>query len=378
MNFFDKMAMDASQLQAPEWQGQQQQPQQQKPQGLLGNIRSSVRQATQNPDFMDRLAIGLGGMSMNPNRGIIQSAQNDRLLRRRDQAQQQALEKQNAIKNRTMQHLASMGTPQAINALKYIQAGGNVNEALKMTFAEQKEKGRTVDASQLRQLYPNAEIADGLYNVKTDGTINKVGGGPSVTVNTGDDGGAADFMTQRIKTSVPRYTSMQEAASLARSNLSQVNLLSSFLEESGSGFAQGLKQELADKLGLDIRSDAQASAEAMLSRMVPAQREKGSGPMSDRDLDMFRNALPQLKTSAAGNALIAETLRSIAEYQIQLGQVVNDVYAMTDLTPHQVMTEIEKRQAALINPIDTFSQKYNGIGGTDGAGGVKVINIERK
>ena len=48
-----------------------------------------------------------------------------------------------------------------------------------------KATGRTVSAEQLRKIFPGAEIAPGLYNLKPDGTASKVGGG-GVTVNTGD------------------------------------------------------------------------------------------------------------------------------------------------------------------------------------------------
>lgn len=48
-----------------------------------------------------------------------------------------------------------------------------------------KATGKTVSAEQLRKLFPDTKIEDGLYNLKPDGTASKVGGG-GVTVNTGD------------------------------------------------------------------------------------------------------------------------------------------------------------------------------------------------
>jgi len=55
-------------------------------------------------------------------------------------------------------------------------------------FKSPKATGRTVSAEQLRKLFPDTKIEDGLYNLKPDGTASKVGGG-GVTVNTGDIGG---------------------------------------------------------------------------------------------------------------------------------------------------------------------------------------------
>jgi len=57
--------------------------------------------------------------------------------------------------------------------------------AYRAGLASQKATGRTVSAEQLRKLFPNTKIADGLYNLKPDGTASKVGGG-GVTINTGD------------------------------------------------------------------------------------------------------------------------------------------------------------------------------------------------
>ena len=57
--------------------------------------------------------------------------------------------------------------------------------AFSAKLSSQKATGRTVSAEQLRELFPGTKIADGLYNLKADGTASKVGGG-GVTINTGD------------------------------------------------------------------------------------------------------------------------------------------------------------------------------------------------
>jgi hypothetical protein len=46
------------------------------PQGLLGRLGSGLKNMTKDPNFYDKLAVGLGGMTTNPNTGLIKMAQN--------------------------------------------------------------------------------------------------------------------------------------------------------------------------------------------------------------------------------------------------------------------------------------------------------------
>jgi len=352
-------------MQQPMQQPMPEQPMPEQPQGLLGRIGAGIKRSVQDPNFMDRLTIGLGGMTMNPNEASMSLAQN-----RINQRQKLGLI--NEQKNRTIEALKRLNTPQAMRALQLLDAGGSVSDALAMGFASQ---GKVMTSAEINAKYPNAQVAEGgLYNVDVNGKITKVGGN-GVNINLGDSG-AGDFQNERIKSTVKRYTAMQEQAQNARFTSSQVSLLGDLLSETDTGLATGIKQKLYEGLGLDLRSDTQVAAEAMLSKLVPAQREKGSGPMSDRDLDMFRNALPSLKTTPEGNALIVATLQAVSEYQIKLGEIVDDVYADPQFIndPNKLMTEIAKRQREMDDPLLAFKRSRLA---NSNASGAKVINIER-
>ena len=373
LNLIPTPRLEAEQFSVPPFQGQQQpmpqpmpeQPMPEQPQGLLGRIGAGIKRSVQDPNFMDRLTIGLGGMTMRPNEALMGLAQN-----RIEQRQKLGLI--NEQKNRTIEALKRLNTPQAMRALQLLDAGGSVSDALAMGFASQ---GKVMTSAEINAKYPNAQVAEGgLYNVDVNGKITKVGGN-GVNINLGDSG-AGDFQKQRIDTTVKRYTAMQEQAQNARFTSSQVSLLGDLLSETDTGLATGIKQKLYEGLGLDLRSDTQVAAEAMLSKLVPAQREKGSGPMSDRDLDMFRNALPSLKTTPEGNALIVATLQAVSEYQIKLGEIVDDVYADPQFIndPNKLMTEIAKRQREMDDPLLAFKRSRLA---NSNASGAKVINIER-
>lgn len=74
----------------------------------------------------------------------------------------------------------------------------------------------------------------------------------------------------------------------------------------------------------DGTSDIQA-ASALLEKMVPEQRAPGSGPMSDADIKMFRASLPRVLNQPGGNQLIFQTMRGIAQYEMQMGEIADQV-----------------------------------------------------
>jgi len=121
------------------------------PQGLLSRLGSGLKNMTKDPNFYDKLAVGLGGMTTNPNTGLIKMAQN-RIERRGELGREK-----NKI-NQTIQTIQQMNTPQSKRALQLLQAGGSVTDALKMVFEKPKEQGQVLDADALRQMFPNMNI----------------------------------------------------------------------------------------------------------------------------------------------------------------------------------------------------------------------------
>jgi len=110
------------------------------PQGLLGTMstRNAPEQEQlpffQRPevqDLFDTLAIGFGGMTLNPNQALIQAAQ-ERIGARREERQT------TAQLNKTLEYLRreAATNPSAAQALRYAEATGDVSGALKMATAQ--------------------------------------------------------------------------------------------------------------------------------------------------------------------------------------------------------------------------------------------------
>jgi flagellar protein FlgJ len=102
----------------------------------------------------------------------------------------------------------------------------------------------------------------------------------------------------------------------------------------------GIKTE-----GLD---DIQA-AQAIINKLVPAQRPAGSGPMSDADLELFKQSMPRIINQPGGNKLIIDGMKRINQYLIEEGKIAAEVTAGR-ITPEEGTARI----FALGNPIQDF------------------------
>lgn len=130
--------------------------------------------------------------------------------------------------------------------------------------------------------------------------------------------GADEFEKMDAKTLSEVYS----AGSAAQRSLNQINRLGDILSRIETGGSANLQAILGDfgiqSEGLD---DIQA-ARALINQLVPQQRPAGSGPMSDADLELFKQSLPRIINSPNGNQIILQTMRGIAEYDRQGAEIV--------------------------------------------------------
>lgn len=183
---------------------------------------------------------------------------------------------------------------------------------------------------------------------------------PLVTVNTGEGN---KFYNELDAANAKIFSTLSEGGVTARSKLNQIERLENLITAAPSGMEAGIKQMLGD-FGIETEGlDAIQSARALLEAMVPQQRPVGSGPMSDADVKMFRNSLPRLINQPGGNMLIINTLRGIAEYEMQMGQIA-DMVANRGLTP----AEGRKMLAELPNPLEGVQDTVKPQAETGGGG----------
>jgi len=203
-------------------------------------------------------------------------------------------------KNKTIEMLRARGRDDLADMLKRGMISGT--DAASQMLATPKEKGRVVDASVLRQMFPGAKIDDGLYNLKPDGTANKIGGG-GVSVQNVIGSGEKKFEEKFAELDAKALADVAGVGATASRSLAQINRLEALLSNIDSGMGASI-QQFAGNFGIqtDGLDDIQA-ASALINALVPAQRPPGSGPMSDADLELFKQSLPRIINTPAATKL---------------------------------------------------------------------------
>lgn len=168
-------------------------------------------------------------------------------------------------------------------------------------------------------------------------------GASSVNVTTGE---GDKFYESLDKKNAEVFATLSENGMMARNKAAQVGVLEGLLENSGSGFSALMAQK-AGEFGIDTGNldDIQA-AQALINKLVPEQRQAGSGPMSDADLALFKQSLPRIINTPEGNKKIIATLKGIAEYEIKMGEIA-DAVANREMSP----ADGRKAIRALENPL---------------------------
>jgi hypothetical protein len=145
-----------------------------------------------------------------------------------------------------------------------------------------------------------------------------------VTVNAGGPDETA-FQKESGKLLAQEASKVVAEGAKAQRSLSSIDMLETALADSPQGF-EGAVLSLAGDLG--IKTEGSANIEvvtSLVNKLAPAQREPGSGDMSDRDVQMFLRTLPRLMNTPEGNQQIIDNMRAIAEYDVQRGLIARNL-----------------------------------------------------
>jgi len=145
---------------------------------------------------------------------------------------------------------------------------------------------------------------------------------------TADLRGESEFSKTVGANQAKMFTDMIGDGVAAKTDLARIGQLRQLVANSPGGFQGGL-QGLASQYGIKLgekASDIEA-AQALINQLVPQQRPPGSGTMSDRDVELFKQSLPSLWNTPGGNTIILDTMQSLAEYKAAQSQIANQVLA---------------------------------------------------
>jgi hypothetical protein len=120
------------------------------------------------------------------------------------------------------------------------------------------------------------------------------------------------------------FTEMATEGLNAKADLAVLGELEGLLGQTG-GTLSGVSGALAKYgIGGAGMSDIQA-AQALINKLVPTQRQPGSGTMSDRDVELFTRSLPSLWNAPGGNQKILSVMRGLAQYKQTQGEIATAV-----------------------------------------------------
>lgn len=173
----------------------------------------------------------------------------------------------------------------------------------------------------------------------------------NVTVGEGDK-----FYEKLDQKNAETFASLSDTGMQARSKMAQIDRLEGLMANAPQGAVGALKQAAGEwGIATEGLSDIQA-ASALLEKMVPEQRAPGSGPMSDADIKMFRASLPRVINQPGGNQLIFQTMRGIAQYEMDMGAIADRVANRELKEDGKVYSPADARRdiAKLQNPLSNF------------------------
>ena len=274
-----------------------------------------------NPDFLDTLAIGLGGMTMRPNTGVIEAAQS--------RMKSRAASRQDAqTRNKTVAWLRDVVRREDLASA--VESGA-IDGSAAVTLAYQEPKdSRTA----LQQNYEYA-IAQGMA---PDEARQWVSSGTTINMPGGE---SSEFRKANDKNVAEQIGVISSAGFAAQRNLGLIAELDRVLQEAPQGFG-GALVSMAGNFGLELGEGAGAvqAAQAIINRLVPQQREPGSGPMSDADLELFKQSLPRIINQPDGNRRIIDTFNAIAKYDIDRGNIAQRAQ-MGEISPYEALQQIQ-------------------------------------
>lgn len=228
-------------------------------------------------------------------------------------------------------YLAGIAARQKANAMEKFQI---------LTPEEVKAAGLTPDKQYQKSL--------------TTGKIDPIGGGGINITNTPENKSGIKWGETKASKLGEALDVAANAGLSARANDAQLGQLEKLLPGMPVGADAKWADYLRSKWGISIEgADKLQAFNAIIDKLVPQQRLPGSGTMSDRDIEMFRNSLPSMLNDPRANQMIIQTLRGINAYNKQLGDIAVKAGAIAD--PDEARNFYYTEAAKLANPLEAFS-----------------------
>ncbi len=168
-----------------------------------------------------------------------------------------------------------------------------------------------------------------------------------------DQRGEGEFAKESGKLQAKRYGDLAEDGMAARQMLSDIDTLRTLGAQIGTGKGAQVKAALgpyAQSLGVDIKGLEEIQAyEAIVNRLAPNLRVKGSGAQSDFELRNFLKSLPSIGNTAGGNEIAARVLEGLFQNKLAAAEI-----GARALNGELSRTEAEKALRAMPDPMKEY------------------------
>lgn len=163
----------------------------------------------------------------------------------------------------------------------------------------------------------NPGFKDYKTNLKKAGAIQN-----SVVI---DQKGELEFSKVAGKKQAERFDELAAEAPAAKQMVSDVKTLTELGTQIGTGKLAEAKAVIgpyANALGIDVKGLNEIQAfEAIVNRVAPNLRVKGSGAQSDYELKNFLKSLPNLGNTPEGNALASQVMEGLYKNKITAAEI---------------------------------------------------------
>lgn len=154
------------------------------------------------------------------------------------------------------------------------------------------------------------------------------GGGQVINVNAGGEPSGVDVTERAFREKyganiATQVGTLSDNGLQANRNLNILGQLEAELANAPGGVEAGIKL-FAGGLGIPSEgiNELQA-ADAIISSLIPKQREEGSGSSSDKDVEAFKKSLPSLLQTPEGRLKIIRNLRALNDYAKKEAAIAN-------------------------------------------------------
>jgi hypothetical protein len=222
------------------------------------------------------------------------------------------------------------------------------------------------------------------YQVGPDNRVHGVGSGQTINVDTK---GAGKFTEKANEIQAKRYGEMADASDSARQMQGDLDMLEGMSRGIATGrgaetrlaMAQFAKAWGFDDIASGLTGGKLPEMEAftsLIDKLTPQMRQGMPGAASDRDVTIFRNALPSMLKTPDGNQIVMGTLRSMNDYKMRQGDIATQA-----LRGEISQAEADKAVRSLESPFARFKEYRAGLdkpasGGTAGAQAAPAAQAE--